>query len=466
MYIKDYSKRPKITLNYSGSFFSANNFMCFERFGEYLPVFNADNHMKRMHSIAYYVANMDKTEAFDFNKMSGVCLSAQNYILVEKGTTGFDFEARLFVCSTVKNDDEVVITITESFDESTRAELWESMQMKFKGIKDSFKESVVNRVIPSKSTQDNVSYEVLINKKLNEIKETRFLDINPDDNTHIYLPLEDGRSIRDIRSLKMQGKTGYFTECELESLRELNISDIGLLAYTQASGGRGFSILKAEEFVHDISAEIWLQTRVLYNYPQDAERIKDAYPLLWEELTREAEYWRRIEPMSEKDTLALSPAKLGDSVMWLPCFGEHERLYGVKKNEPFQFTLREKGVSVDFGPTGEYLISSDYGVSFISHAGREYFAVYRTGERRRVRNNIYIRYSFYKLVPMSDVLSARMQDSCENLLRALNWGYYFHTHRYGLVSKPVDDEVFDSLYMAAPVDTEEKKDELDAFFDV
>lgn len=124
------SNEPKITLNYSGAYFTADNFCCIKINDEYEPAFTFKDDDRKMRSVDYFVVNTDKTAAFSLSPKGGSYLSAQNYILVEKGVRGFDFEAKLFTCTTTKNNDEFIIAIAESHDEALCAELWELMNLK------------------------------------------------------------------------------------------------------------------------------------------------------------------------------------------------------------------------------------------------------------------------------------------------------------------------------------------------
>lgn len=300
----------------------------------------------------------------------------------------------------------------------------------------------MNNTLPCLNMDADVSYETFLKRIMRKIKDTRFLDVDPEDKAHKYLCLEEPHV---LNCLQVQMGNGLFAPYTERRLEDLSIGDMGLLLHKEFGDNfnGAFTILKPVELLHDISAKMWIKARVQYRFPQDTDRIANDFPQLYHELTQEEEYWREVEPMDEAPT----PYRLGDMEMLIPCdciCG----IWGIKKGI-FQFTIRENGLAVDFGPTREYLVHASFGVSFVSFNGREYFAVYRAEGRKRCKKDVFAHFKFHKLMPLSKVLAGI--DSHEALLKSLHYAYHFHTHRNDLVSMPIDEDTFNNIDMAGEV---------------
>jgi hypothetical protein len=221
-----------------------------------------------------------------------------------------------------------------------------------------------------------------------------------------------------LKHIQIQARNGFFVPFQ-KDIWNFKVADMGLLMQkNELDGDMTFTIMKPVELLHDINAYMWLKCSVQYRYPQDVSRISAAFPHLIQELTQEKEYWREAEPIEEDETI--TPNRLGDKEMYVPCICVNER-WGVEKGV-FQFTIRNLGLGLDFGTNQKNVMFEKYGVSFVNYEGREFFAVYRTEDKKRYGKATYAHCKFYKFIPLSKVLAVTCDDdTMDSMLRTLNW---------------------------------------------
>ena len=472
--MKNSEKSPEVTLNYSGNYFTKENFKSLLVAGAYAPVFEQLESDFSLRSTNYQVLQMDKTFAYHVNKEAfgekQAYLSDKNYITVEKGTAGFDFEEKVFIVSATRNNDGFTIDIEESLDGALNEELMAIVCTENRSsAKDHFDVCILCMSLPQKEDMDKglQNYMDSVDKKISKLRETRFLDIDMQDETHRYLYIDNRYSSQfnqisgsyglmedyffSRSSLKIQVQNGNFMPYVDGYFDDKDVGEIGILKLEEHSmydkKRKDFVILEPAELLHDIDAHMWLKTRVKYRYPQDAAKIAEEYPRLIKEVTQEEEHWRDITPMDEKPKAFV----LGEKEMYVPC--ENVRKLWSMRNSPFHFTDRP-GAGIRYGK--EQILHSDegkFGVFFVSYGDEEYFARYKKEEKKRFCRDVYNHYTFYDFLPLSDLLANPDKDF---ETYGLVCTYQFEVMRHGLKSTPIDENTFNMLDMAK---REEPKDE-------
>jgi len=457
------NKEKKVTLNYTGSYFASKYFRVEETNGTDVLVFTFTRGDRKKHSVNFIVFNRDKTVTFNTGDSIRASegkyyLGAQNYILAEKGTHGLDFEVKVFNCSVNKADDGFTAQITQSDDESLCNELWEIAVNTIDLNGDLFGQGIYNATIPRNGC--NLEAEAKLDDFLKVLKETDFLDIDSDDENRRYISLSclDDYSggisglrteRRNVQVLPPNGK-GVFIPYQNGCCKA--VSNIEALLVKDPCAKGCFAVLKPVKLLHDIEADIWLETEVEYRYPQDASAIANAYPALYREVTKKEEPWRAIPPFGNGEDL--SSYSLGDMQMYIPC--EYVRQRWCVKKDLFHFTSRSENAQPYYGLNKEYLLLDGidgcerdddyYAVAFVNYSGAEYFAVYGLSERKRLKTDVYIKCTFRKFAPLSEFLAGAKSDD-ENY-SVLYWSYRYHFRYNGLISSPISAEIFDKLYTA------------------
>ena len=453
---------PKINLNYSGKFFRDENFECKRVAGVFSPVFVQTDTDFCLKSTSYQVLRKDKSPAFcvDGDKCveKKLYLSSQNYIVVEKGIAGFEFNEKVFEVTVSRDGEDFNIDITESLDAELNEELLTIVcTEKRSSVQDFFRVGMKNMLLPqkeymSKGLQD---YKELIEKRLLKLKNTRFLDIDPTDETHKYLYIDDDEVTQynkisgdyftmlefcvDRSRFSVQMPGGGFSKISPKYFKDRELNGIGILKMAEFRNQDEYAILEPVELLHDLDAHLWLKAKVKYRYPQDADQIADEYPKLIREATKKEEYWREVDPMDEIP----KPYTLGDKEMYVPC--EKKRNWWSIKNSPFQF-CDDPGATGRFGRKREFHhAQGEYGVFFVNFEGEEYFARYKLEGRKRFCRDVYNHYTFYDFVSLSDVLANPDKDFGTYVLLCT---YQFEATCNGITSISIDKETFDILDMA------------------
>jgi hypothetical protein len=451
---------PEVTLRYSGAYFRQDSFRCEKISGAYAPVFEVTDEDRQQRSTSWSVFNADKTPAADLNSSEArceerYCLPEQGYIVTEKGMKGLEFETKVFTFAVTGGKDGYTVEIAESRDAGLLDELRGKIVSDGVLIRDKFNESIINETLPHDIKKHSANYETGLRKALQALRDTNFLDIDPEDGTCQYFRMDsmdrdfsyEPRGCFERReSLQVQAPGGQFASYKEGCLEGLSPENMGMLLYKESNRAPVFKILKPAELLHDVSARKWLKTTVQYRYPQDAADIARAYPQLWRELFKTEEHWKEIGAMDE----APAPQRFGDAEMYVPA--EYmEGHWGFKKG-PFQLSIRDCGLNPDFGPGSDYLIcapkrNNTFAVSFISHDGGEYFAVYGIEGMKRFKKEPYAYLKFHRLIPLSEALNRGLDrgDDKPDLARLLFYAYHFHTQKDGLAAAPADDGTFSDL---------------------
>ena len=460
--MREQEKSPEITLNYSGEYFAKENFECSVVAGTYAPIFKQLRSDFSLKSTNYQILQPDKTFAYHIRKEAFgekmAYLSEKNFITVEKGTAGFDFEEKVFVVTAVPNGDGFSIDITESQDAALIEELMAIVCTENRSsAKDYVKWCFSCMTLPQKDAMSRglQNYMDFVEGKLSRLQNTRFLDMDPEDDAHEFLYIDNQLETQfNNISLDYQMKNNFFFKEKRLFVQAENGSfmpyargcfddkaahDIGILKLDSDNGRKEFLILEPVEFLHDIDAHMWLKTRVKYRYPQDAVKIAEEHPKLYREATKEKELWRDISPMDEEP----KPPVLGEMEMYVPC--ENVRNLWSMRNSPFHF-LDRPGAAIRYGK-GQILHSDEgkFGLFFVSHGGEEYFARYKKEGRKRFGRDVYNHYTFYDFLPLSDLLANPDKDFETYVL---NCTYQMEVIRSGIKSTPIDEATFDMLDMA------------------
>ena len=242
----------------------------------------------------------------------------------------------------------------------------------------------------------------------------------------------------------MQTEQGHFV-----FLADKEIGDVmktkAVLVEDRDLPGEAFALCRPEEILHDYRACLWLKLSVQYRWPQDVEGIKKDYPQLYHDRTKDEQPWREVEPLDE----APAPCRLGDPEMFVPCRRLKGRFWAFKR-EPFHFVIPGIGT----GPNKEYLIrdtvsmDATHAVAFVSHGGREYYAIYEDKGEKRHKRDVYAHFVFERFVSLEEVLAAKVSRS------ASIEGHIKRMHLSGpavekLTATPIDEDTFNDLDTAA-----------------
>jgi hypothetical protein len=208
--------------------------------------------------------------------------------------------------------------------------------------------------------------------------------------------------------------------------------------------------LKPLEWQHDICADMYLTTRVLYRYPQDFTAIAAEFPELMKSIKTEEYVWRDLVKL-EKAPL---PPCLGDREVFVPtvpmCGGSN--IMAVAKGI-FQFPASEKCMAPDVGPNIEYFACSDYAVSFVEYDGEKHFALYKQYDIKRYNRDLYTCYEFHEFISMPELI--KLADECndqsdrnrydKSLYMVMLVAYRYHVFRDKLQPLQIDKLTFDKL---------------------
>ena len=465
--MKNEKEAPKVILNNSAKYFTEDNFDCVKIAGTYSPVFIQLDADASLRSTNFQVLQPDKTLAYHIEKDAfgekKAFLGTGYYITVEKGTTGYDFEEKVFVVTVTPDACDFVIDIVESQNKALNDELMAIVcTEKRSSLKDNFNVSIINRNLSKESdTKKGVfDYTKHLEQKFHTLQTTRFLDIDVLDEAHKYLYIDDRKESSFNRisaydstlsefffnesNLSVQMRGGNFTPYTPGYFDGKSPGEIGILKLNTDDSysfrrQKEFVILEPVELLHDIDAHIWLKSRVMYRYPQDEALIAEKYPRLIKEAKEIRDYWRDVSPMDEQP----KPFVMGAKELYVPC--ENVRDIWCMRNSPFHFCDRP-GVSVRFGK--ENVMQCDegkYGVFFVKYEGEEYFARYLKEGKKRFGKDVYNHYTFYDFLPLPDLLANPHKDYETQILM---FTYQFEVVRNGLTSVPIDEDTFNTFDIA------------------
>ena len=426
-----------VKVNTPNSMFSSEMFGLFELSGQEEPFLTVTHKQIISKSAIYTVFGEDLERVYEVKKNSveSYYLPSKCFILIEQGTIGFDVDNRLFSCKAKIKADELIVDIIE--EQEKLAELAEFIEEKFATLREKFYESSANAVI-REINKTNVYDETAVQNVLHDFETSKFLCVSDENDTEFRCINNMDEKVK----VKTARPSGFFTPlCENEKMWQ---QDLLMIEKRDAEGT--FTIEKPIERMHDIEGDFWLKTKVLYRYPQDKQRLSKELPKLYEQVAKRGEKWREFEQLKEKPKIPI----LGDLDILLPCTHMKCKAWWMDK-DIFHFTLNffqplPPEVSAERGK----LMCINNAVSVVNYNGRDYFAVFKSKNNKRLGKDVFAHYVFHKLIPVSDAANNEY-----SFYGHLFLAYLFQIYRNKLKPHTISEETFNKFDLAD--DLSEKK---------
>jgi hypothetical protein len=454
----------KVVLNYEGLYFSADNFKAAELGGEETALFVFTEEMHYLRSVSYSVYGMDKQEGVLLNPHGGsreYCLHGQDYILADKGTSGFETEQKLFICSLTKSGGQITVDITEARDAQLLEELAAKLREKALTLSDYINERAENCTASTIEDSGGAGERERLERFFANFRDTGFLDISPDDKEYRYYCIDylnyqqdKGHNV-SYRYFEYIPDYGYGRNSKLllvpadgamlaaGELTELSLKEIRsgkrLLADISGRGAKHEGeavLLRVEEMFHDMNGLFWIKAKIICRFPKDGDKIKAQYPEAYKLINGPVKP-RVYEVLDE----APAEGKLGDKKIAVRYYDHLE--HGYVEKGLFQFSFCNNNYVTDFGPGRRYLRSgSGASASAVRHGGELYIAVYRCEKVARFKRDLYAMYKFYRFVSVRELLA---DDDGGALLRRLGEVYKYLAARGLLAPVDIDEDTFYEL---------------------
>ena len=443
-----------VKLNTASKLFDPGQFVLRVLSGEPSPFLVATEEYCMNKSVRYTVFDSDlepvhKIETHK-HKANLYYLPQDCFILNEKGIMGFDIEMKLFSCKTQVTEDELIVDIDEV--PERLAELEGQIDEKFALLRDSFYESALNAAL-GRINKTDYRYELAMQNTLADIEKTKFLDITEENGLNFRLIGELTGSAGFLHSneeVKVRRESGFFSPL----FQDENIWEKELLMIKKYGEKDMFTVERPMELLHDIKSRFWLKTQVLYRYPQDKKRLSEELPMLYDQVTERAEKWKEFEQLTEEP----KPNKLGDLDIMMPC-KYMKKTNWFMSNDIFHFTFTgHKGFTPNITAERSMIMCADYAASVLSFGGKEYFAVFKSKNKKRFGKNVYAHHVFHKLVPVADTVAESESAAVPKLYKILFAKYQFNLHRNKIKPYVVTEEVFSAFELSNDLANEDKSD--------
>jgi hypothetical protein len=240
------------------------------------------------------------------NERKYLCVADSFYIVLEKGTKGFETEVEYFQADVKITDDEASVNIVPVVDANLTDAIYDVFVMGEISAADCFNEQNM-QAADRHDSSDSFSL-----KHIRMVEDTDFIRLQDNQRKTAASLNDDGKLHISYNPdyLRIDTSAVIFGETE-----------IGTVFYKRHKNVRNMvEILELKHYAHDFNGLFWAVFDVVYSYPTDADKIKATYPDFYNKecasdfiVTKQ----RLIEKAKELPYIK-SEYKLGDGIIHIP----------------------------------------------------------------------------------------------------------------------------------------------------